>query len=77
MREDRVSNETEELRRWVAELDPRHRALAQAYADQLALGEPAPSSAGLDRATVREIRRRLWNEWRRRIASMPGTRGAA
>lgn len=62
------------LRAFVERLDERHRAYAEAYADELSLGEPAPSSAGLDRATVREIRRRLWQEWRRRIESMGGSR---
>lgn len=62
------------LRAFVEGLDERHRAYAQAYSEELDEGGPAPSSAGLDRATVREIRRRLWQEWRRRIAAMGGSR---
>ena len=57
------------LRSFLEGLDERHRRYAQEYADELSCAEPAPSSAGLDRATVREIRRRIWQEWRRRIES--------
>jgi hypothetical protein len=64
----------EALRSFLEGLDERHRLYAQEYADELAVGDPAPSSAGLDRATVREIRRRIWLEWRRRIESMGSAR---
>lgn len=62
------------VREFLAGLDERHRAYAQAYADELSLGEPAPSQAGLDGETVREIRRRIWEEWSTRIRAMPGSR---
>lgn len=67
-------NELEGLQVFLGSLDEAHLAYARAYADELAVGDPAPSSAGLDRATVREIRRRVWQEWRRRIDAMPGSR---
>lgn len=68
------SLERQNLVEWLERLDARHRRYAQEYADELALGDPKPSSKGLDRATVREIRRRIWAEWRRRIDAMPGSR---
>jgi hypothetical protein len=63
-------NELENLRAYLATLDERHLRYAEEYADELSLGEPAPSSAGLERLVVREIRRRVWLEWRRRIEAM-------
>lgn len=62
------------LRDWLRRLDGPHRQYALGYAEQLSLGEPAPPTAGLDRAMVREIRLRVWQEWRRRIDAMPGKR---
>lgn len=67
-------SEIDNLRVFLAGLDERHRRYAQEYADELAVGDPAPASTGLDRATVREIRRRVWAEWRRRIQAMGGRR---
>jgi hypothetical protein len=66
--------ELETLRDFIESLDEDHRAYAQAYADEIAVGDPKPSAAGLDRPTVREIRRRIWVEWRRRMQAMPGSR---
>ena len=66
--------ELEILRSYLCSLDEAHLAYAQAYADELSMGEPPPSSAGLERERVREIRHRIWREWRRRIELMPGTR---
>lgn len=63
-----------ELRQYLAGLDERHRLYALEYAEQLSMGEPAPSAAGLDRAIVREVRRRIWEEWLTRIRAMPGSR---
>lgn len=77
MSERMTSAGTEELRRFLDGLDEPHFRYAQAYGDQLSLGDPKPSSAGLDRDTVREIRRLVWAEWRRRIAAMPGSRRAS
>lgn len=64
-----------ELRDYLRGLDEVHRLYALQYSEQLSLGEPAPSSVGLDRETVRAIRKRIWDEWRRRIDAMPGSRG--
>lgn len=61
------------LVRFLERLDEKHNRYAREYADQLAVGDPAPSAVGLDRHVVREIRRRIWQEWRRRIDSMPGS----
>lgn len=63
-----------DLQQFLGRLDERHLAYAWAYADQLAVGDPAPSAAGLDRQVVRQIRERVWREWRRRIDAMPGSR---
>lgn len=62
-----------DTRSYLLSLDEAHRLYALEYAEQLSMGESAPSARGLDRATVREIRRRMWQEWRRRIDAMPGT----
>jgi hypothetical protein len=66
-----------DIREYLATLDADHRAYAQGYADELSLGDPAPSNAGLNRQIVREIRRRVWAEWRRRMSMMPGQRRPA
>lgn len=65
-----------EIRDFLRGLDERHRLYALQYAEQLSLGEPAPSNVGLERELVREIRRRVWGEWSRRIRAMPGSRWA-
>ena len=67
----------QDVRGFLRGLDERHRLYALAYAEELSLGEPAPSSRGLDRETVREIRRRMWAEWQRRLRAMPGKRAAS
>lgn len=69
-----MSGEVENLRSYLEGLDEAHRRYAQEYADELAVGDPAPVSSGLDRLIVREVRRRIWKEWRRRITAMPGSR---
>lgn len=40
---------------------------AVAFGDQLSMGDPAPSAVGLDQEAVRDIRRIVSAEWRRRV----------
>ncbi len=62
------------VRAFLERLDEPHRRYAQQYADQLAVGDPAPSAVGLERDQVRRIRQVIWSEWRRRIDAMGGGR---
>ena len=64
------------LRAFLGALDGPHRAYAEGVAEELSLGEPAPPADGLRPELVRDIRRRLTEEWRARIATMPGSRAA-
>lgn len=61
-----VPTTTEELQTWLGSLDQVHLNYASAYADELSVGDPPPSPAGLNPALVAEIRKRLNAEWRAR-----------